>query len=356
MSSDGERGAERQRQSQTLQDERGVRDRSTGSFDHAGAGAGGGGGAFSSALGGRRSAGAEAVAGAVTGVVSRTLIAPMDVIKIRLQLYDALAARDAQRGAQARLQHVVSTLWREGGVFAFFRGNVSALLLYGGYAGVQFPLYGRLVREWGSQGSWAVGAAGGVAGVVATVLTYPFDVLRTRFATQGVGPGAHRSLWAMASAAVRAEGPWRGLFPGLTVTVLEIGLRSGVMFLVYEAVCRAARKWAGTPTSNSTAHVAVAGASAGLLGKLAVYPMDTVRRFMQTRSMFAAQVKDPALLPLSARLLDVFSITQSIYREHGLLGFFRGAVPAVAKSALSATIVFTLYDSVLSLLDPPRGI
>jgi hypothetical protein len=72
--------------------------------------------------------------------------------------------------------------------------------------------------------------------------------------------------------------------------------------------------------------------------------MDPVRRYMQTRGMLASQVGDKASLPTSARVAGVLEVTKSIYADHGIKGFFRGALPAAAKSAISATVVFSLYN------------
>jgi len=116
--------------------------------------------------------------------------------------------------------------WLPSAPFPACRGNVAAMALWVVYAGIQFPAYRAAKRLLGSGGSsgngganggsgssggsaqspgasqpaprslaasnsgagslWPAIAAGGLAGGFATVVTYPLDWIRTRFASQGV--------------------------------------------------------------------------------------------------------------------------------------------------------------------------
>ena len=108
-----------------------------------------------------------------------------------------------------------------------------------------------------------------------------------------------------------------------------------------------------SPPSSSSAQLRslLAGGAAGVLGKLAVYPLDTVKRRLQVQGMRgsgggsggggggswgAGPPRD------YAGTLDALA---RIAREEGpLAGWYRGTLPAVLKSAVSVAVTFWAYE------------
>ncbi len=96
------------------------------------------------------------------------------------------------------MAQTAASIFRDEGVRGLWRGNVPAEILWVSYAAVQFSVYAAarsLLLELGAAAPGeraslaervAPVVAGGVAGVAATVATYPFDVVRTHIASQGV--------------------------------------------------------------------------------------------------------------------------------------------------------------------------
>ena len=123
-----------------------------------------------------------AVAGGIAGLISRFVIAPLDVIKIRLQLQTTRGK--TYRGAI----HAARTIVAHEGVTALWKGNIPAELLYVSYSMVQFVAYREahvLLEKAEVSNSYRSFLAGAGAGTCATLVTYPLDLLRTRFAAQG---------------------------------------------------------------------------------------------------------------------------------------------------------------------------
>lgn len=177
--------------------------------------------------------------------LSRFVIAPLDVIKIRFQLQRApprAAAASATAAAAhtpapvyyTSMAHAARSLLAEEGARTLWRGNASAMALWVGYSAVQFPAYragvASLEAAWSGGGGGQQPArppplattlvAGGGAALVATTLTYPLDWVRTRMASQGVprvyASHAHllRSVWVQ-------HGP-AGYFQGLAPTLAQV--------------------------------------------------------------------------------------------------------------------------------------
>ena len=123
-----------------------------------------------------------AIAGGLAGLTSRFVIAPLDVIKIRLQLQTRPGT--TYRGAI----HAGKTIVAQEGFTALWKGNIPAELLYVSYSMVQFLAYREahvLLERAQVPSSYRSFLAGATAGTCASLLTYPLDLLRTRFAAQG---------------------------------------------------------------------------------------------------------------------------------------------------------------------------
>lgn len=119
----------------------------------------------------------NAVSGAIAGISTRLVVSPLDVIKIRIQL----------ETKKTSIFNSFQTIIKEEGIRGFFKGNLSAEYLYITYSATQFLTFYEIDKQLEdsilnrSSRSFISGAS---AGIIATVTTYPLDLLRTRFAAQ----------------------------------------------------------------------------------------------------------------------------------------------------------------------------
>eukprot|EP00049_Salpingoeca_infusionum_P002914 m.61273 g.61273 ORF g.61273 m.61273 type:complete len:390 (-) comp11854_c0_seq5:112-1281(-) len=129
------------------------------------------------------------VAGAATGFITRFAVTPLDVIKIRMQLQ---AEPIAHGGGKYRgTWHCFQTVVFEEGATALWRGHIAQQLLSVSYSAIQFPLFeyfrAQLAHRIASPTEVDF-VAGGAAALGATLVTHPFDTVRTRMASQGRVP------------------------------------------------------------------------------------------------------------------------------------------------------------------------
>ncbi|GJP29778.1 hypothetical protein CLOM_g19616 [Closterium sp. NIES-68] len=212
----------------------------------------------------------DAVAGAVSGGVARVVVSPLDVIKIRFQVQlepihtphaagpaaslagagraAAMAAAGAARASKSKYTGLVQAareILREEGVQGFWRGTVPGLLLVMPYTAIQFVVIHRFKSlmtgshrtEDHKQLRPELSFVGGsVAGIAATVGSYPFDLLRTVLASQGE-PKVYSGMRAACAGIVRERGV-RGLFAGLAPTIVEIIPYAGLQFGLYDGFKR----------------------------------------------------------------------------------------------------------------------
>ncbi|BEJ12065.1 hypothetical protein CspHIS471_0205250 [Cutaneotrichosporon sp. HIS471] len=186
-------------------------------------------------------------AAVVAGVMTSTGTNPIWVVKTRLQL-------SAKRREVTGGRHVSPSAWAEtknilraDGVRGFYRG-LSASYLGVSEGVIQWVLYERLKRIGRSKsvslddektgvlsyvGS-IVGASGG-AKAVASLITYPHEVIRTRLRQPHDGKPKYTGLVQTLKLIVKEEGA-ASLYGGLTAHMFRVVPNAACMFLIYELV------------------------------------------------------------------------------------------------------------------------
>ncbi|NXY83436.1 TPC protein, partial [Alcedo cyanopectus] len=292
-----------------------------------------------------------AAAGSASGFVTRVLISPLDVIKIRFQLQiEQLSSRNP--GAKYHgIWQAVQRIFQEEGLVAFWKGHVPAQFLSVGYGAVQFTAFESLTRlvhtvsSYDARHSCVHFVCGGLAACTATVAVQPVDTLRTRFAAQGE-PKIYHNLRHAVVMMYQTEGP-RAFYRGLSPTIVAIFPYAGLQFSFYN-VLQQFSEWVIPAEEKRGGNVKslVCGSCAGIISKTLTYPFDVFKKrlqvggFEQARATFG-QVR------MYRGLLDCI---RQIMREEGLGGFFKGLSPSLLKAAVSTGLVFFWYELFCSLL------
>lgn len=290
------------------------------------------------------------LAGGVAGLVSRFCIAPLDVVKIRLQLQthslsDPLSYHGVQGPIYKGIVPTLKTIISQEGVTGLWKGNIPAELLYVFYGGVQFTSYRSIsqlqatlpYRLPPSVESFISGAG---AGAFATTATYPLDLLRTRFAAQGTEK-IYDSLRGSIRDIARDEG-LRGFFRGVSAANVQIVPYMGLFFASYEAL----RLQIGTVNLPFGSGDATAGVLASIFSKTAVFPLDLVRKRLQvqgpTRSRYVHRN-----IP---EYRGVVRTLQMILQKEGIRGAYRGLTVSLVKAAPASAVTMWTYERVLHFL------
>lgn len=202
---------------------------------------------------GRRGLGGAAAlpVAAAAGALNVLCTNPLWVLVTRLQTAERGAAA-AQRPAPARTPLACAReLYREGGLPAFWKGTLPALLMVSNPV-VQFAAYewllarprGMAARPARSPSWRAVFAAGAASKLAATLATYPFLVIKARRqGRRGAGAqaaGAQGPLQELLTCA-RQEG-LPGLYRGLDTKLVQTVLAAAILFTTKEAITKATRR------------------------------------------------------------------------------------------------------------------
>ncbi|KAG6381817.1 mitochondrial carrier protein RIM2 [Boletus reticuloceps] len=199
-------------------------------------------------------------AAAIAGILTSTATNPIWVVKTRLQLIEERrqavslsgsssgVAPDATRRPASRLvggsYAMIRQIFREEGIRGFYKG-LSASYLGVTEGTIQWVLYERLKRlSADTQGQSGVAewfgmlGSAGSAKFVASLITYPHEVLRTRLRQPRVnGVLKYTGLWQTLRTVIAEEGA-RSLYGGLSAHLMRVVPNAAVMYSIYEGVLR----------------------------------------------------------------------------------------------------------------------
>ena len=254
-----------------------------------------------------------ALNGALAGMAARTVTAPLDVIKIRLQVQNSFYPQ------YLNIYDTCKSIFANEGFKGFWKGNLFGLLLYGMYGAVQFYTLERLSLITGEK--FLSGAA---SAILSTLITFPFDTLRTQFAVKKNQTTAREMLLSMR---------FRHLYRGALPSVLQVGPYMGTVFASHELFNQYIN------IGNDQVKNFISGAVAGALGKTVTMPFDVVRKRMQIQGnrFDNYEVKN---IQRFARLSHCIAYT---WLNEGPRGFFKGLPIALFKSVPATATTLMIY-------------
>ncbi|XP_023217840.1 mitochondrial coenzyme A transporter SLC25A42-like [Centruroides sculpturatus] len=269
------------------------------------------------------------LAGAAAGAVAKTVIAPLDRAKINFQI----------QNKQFSFREVFRFLlhsYRSAGLFSLWRGNSATMARIIPYAAIQYSAHEQMKRllriETNSQRKTQPAKtflAGSIAGIISSTCTYPLDLARARMAV--THREKYNTLLQVFVKICREEGP-KTLYRGYSPTVLGVIPYAGTCFFTYETLKRLHNEYTQRDAPNPAERM-LCGAIAGLLGQSSSYPLDIVRRRMQT-----AQLTGNTYYTISGTMI-------SVVREEGLIGgLYKGLSMNWVKGPIAVGISFTTFD------------
>ncbi|KAM5352158.1 hypothetical protein ACJ41O_004881 [Fusarium nematophilum] len=290
-------------------------------------------------------------AGGVAGAVSRTVVSPLERLKILMQVQSV--GRDAYK---LSVGQALAKMWREEGWRGFMRGNGTNCIRIVPYSAFQFSSYNFYKRNIFEKSPGADLSplsrliCGGVAGITSVVLTYPLDIVRTRlsiqsasFAELGERPDKLPGMWATLVHMYKTEGGMSALYRGIIPTVAGVAPYVGLNFMVYES----ARKYLtpeGEQNPSATRKLA-AGAISGAVAQTCTYPFDVLRRRFQINTMSG----------MGYQYKGITDAIKVIVMQEGVKGLYKGIVPnllKVAPSMASSWLSFEMTRDFLVNLGP----
>lgn len=238
------------------------------------------------------------MAGAISGAVAKTAVAPFDRTKILMQVSQMYGWK-RYRGS---VFESMRTIWQTEGFFGFFRGNSATIARIMPYAAVQyytFEYYHRSLSEYvfhsDAPHPLKRFIAGAMAGSTSVLCTYPIDLARTVLAVQiSSTDSAHaakrRGVFSALYGIVQEQGVpaiYRGVYP----TLVGVIPYAGISFLSFGVLKRFAQQrniGEGWPIFMNLVCGASAGLSKSLLHSCSGYFLRSFNIYLYIRLLRSA--------------------------------------------------------------------
>jgi solute carrier family 25 citrate transporter 1 len=130
----------------------------------------------------------------------------------------------------------------------------------------------------------------------------------------------------------------RGFFQGFVPTTARQAANSATRFGSYTFLKQMAQSYTSPGEKLGTLSTFALGGVAGFITVFVTQPLDTVKTRMQS-------------IDAKASYGNSFRCAAIIFKQEGLLTFWSGALPRLARLVLSGGIVFTMYEKSMELMD-----
>ncbi|XP_034607990.1 calcium-binding mitochondrial carrier protein SCaMC-2 isoform X4 [Trachemys scripta elegans] len=269
------------------------------------------------------------VAGGGAGAVSRTCTAPLDRLKVLMQVH---ASRSNNMCIVGGFTHMI----REGGPKSLWRGNGINVLKIAPESAIKFMAYEQIKRFIGTDqemlGIHERLVAGSLAGVIAQSSIYPMEVLKTRMALRKTGQ--YSGMLDCAKNILSKEG-MAAFYKGYIPNMLGIIPYAGIDLAVYETLKNTwLQRYAVNSADPGVFVLLACGTISSTCGQLASYPLALVRTRMQAQASVEG-----------APEVTMRGLFKHILKTEGAFGLYRGLAPNFMKVIPAVSISYVVYEN-----------
>ncbi|CCE64187.1 hypothetical protein TPHA_0G03470 [Tetrapisispora phaffii CBS 4417] len=312
------------------------------------------------------------IAGGISGSCAKSLIAPLDRIKILFQTSNPHYAKYS--GSLHGLVKAAKHIWTQDGVLGLFQGHSITLARIFPYAAMKFVAYEQirsiLIPSKQYETHWRRMMSGSLSGLCSVFITYPLDLIRVRLAY--VTEHHHVKVRFVikqiyhepASTTLLSKGyiptwfaHWCNFYRGYTPSVLGMIPYAGVSFFAHDFLhdifkLPYLRPYSVVPLSAEqdkerrkkrqklplrTWAELISGGLAGIASQTAAYPFEIIRRRLQVSSLSTRNM-------YSHKFETIPQIARIIYKERGWRGFFVGLSIGYIKVTPMVACSFFVYE------------
>jgi len=285
------------------------------------------------------------LAGGISAAVSKTAVAPIERVKLLLQVQ----AVNKQIAADKQYKGIIDCFVRipkEQGFTAFWRGNLANVIRYFPTQALNFAFKDKYkqvflggvdkkTQFWRYFGGNL--ASGGAAGATSLCFVYPLDFARTRLAAD-VGKTGNREFNGLADCLkkiFKADGPL-GLYRGFVVSVQGIIIYRAAYFGFFDTAKGMLPDPKKTPIFISWMIAQAVTTVSGIIS----YPFDTIRHRMMMQSGKPAAER---------QYKNTIHCWTKVIKVEGTNALFKGAFSNVLRGTGGA-LVLVFYDEIINLV------
>lgn len=293
----------------------------------------------------------EATSGAIGGLLSTSILYPLDTCKTKYQA----ESRDVSTRKYRSTLDVLKEARSSGQLLALYQGIgtknfqsfVSQFIYFYSYSFLKNLYLRRSSKKRMGTGANLIVAA--AAGACTVVITQPLDTASARMQTSTLGKS--KSLWK-----TLREGDWRRAFDGLGASLI-LTSNPAIQYTVYEQlkgrILRSQKMQASRDYERhaDASPVVLSALSAFLLGALSktvatviTYPAIRCKVLLQAaESEDNEQLREADGIP-DKELKSMIDAIHIIWHREGAMGFYKGLQAQILKTILSASIMLMIKE------------
>ncbi|KAH8092578.1 mitochondrial carrier domain-containing protein [Cristinia sonorae] len=310
------------------------------------------------------------IAGGVAGSIAKTVVAPLDRVKILFQASNPDYSKYA--GSWTGAFRAGAQIYRDTGIMGLLRGHSATLYRIFPYAAIKFMAYDQiehiLMPTRDQQTNLRRFTAGALAGMTSVFFTYPLDVIRVRMAfntdtnhrpsflyaiskiyhesatSAPASASTSTSTTASPASTLFSRFPILKFYRGFTVTIAGMIPYAGTSFLIW-GFLRSRFLPPPPPSSKAkekshTVADLTIGALSGAISQTASYPFEVIRRRMQVGGLTHPD-----------RWLGWRETVGTIWRVSGWRGFYVGLGVGYLKIVPMTAVSFTAWQWMKRVLE-----
>ncbi|KAF8064272.1 mitochondrial tricarboxylate transporter [Lyophyllum atratum] len=279
-------------------------------------------------------------AGATAGAIEAFVTYPTEFIKTSSQFSGKASSSQlwTKQGPIAILKETVKTR----GITGLYSGCSALVVGNALKAGVRFVSYDHykqmLADPQGKVSAPRSLLAGLGAGMTEAIFAVtPSETIKTKLIDDSKRPNPqYRGLIHGTATIIRQEG-LSGIYRGLFPVMMRQGANSAVRFTTYSTLKQFVQGTARPGQPLPSAITFTIGGIAGLVTVYTTMPLDVIKTRMQS-------------LEARAQYRNSFHCAYRIFTEEGILRFWTGTTPRLARLVLSGGIVFTVYENIIKAI------
>ncbi|XP_023949174.1 calcium-binding mitochondrial carrier protein SCaMC-2 isoform X2 [Bicyclus anynana] len=267
------------------------------------------------------------LAGGIAGAVSRTCTAPLDRLKVFLQV----------NPTRENMTKCLAKMINEGGISGLWRGNGINVIKIAPESALKFAAYEQVKRlikgEKNNQPLeiYERFAAGATAGAISQTVIYPLEVLKTRLALRKTGQ--YSGIMDAARKIYAREG-LKCFYKGYIPNILGIVPYAGIDLAVYETLKKKyINKYQAHNEQPGVLLLLACGSTSCTLGQVCSYPLALVRTRLQAQEKAAKGAE--------GTMRGAF---REIVQREGIRGLYRGITPNFIKVIPAVSISYVVYE------------
>jgi solute carrier family 25 (mitochondrial folate transporter), member 32 len=316
------------------------------------------------------------LAGTAGGVVSTAVFHPLELIKVRWQVYEnaslkrfikanpttssTVTSAPPYRPSYRSLIDTLVTIYKsENGFRGLYRGLAINTFASGSAWGFYFLIYNglkardqQLKTESKKLGFLNLSLDATIAGILTVFITNPLFLLKTRMCLQYSNIIDEKSLenrivkyknsWHALKVLVKSDGIlgiYKGIIPGLfgtlngTIQIVTYDLMKSGWLSHLEA--KALKQKSAEKPELDTVHFSLFSGLSKILAVVCTYPFQLIKARIQDQHQ---------------NYKSLFDVIHKTYKNEKFYGFYKGLIPALIRVTPAASVTFIVYENVQKLL------